>query len=125
MSVLFSLLVLPLAALTLIFMGAIWLSNTLSNQMIGNKHRLLEEIVNAGEIPQSWNMDFTSRLFNWTGGVEQRQERLRKRSVRKLEELLQYVRTTSLVSDEETREVLVELLTEVRADKMVRKLEHP
>lgn len=125
MSVLFPLLILPLAALTLIFLGAIWLVNALSGQVVGNKHRILEAIVNQGEIPEQWRNDWVSRLLNSFGGEEQRQARLRKRVLRKLDELLRYVHTTSLLADEETRDVLVERLTEVRAEWLRRKLDHP
>lgn len=125
MSVLFPLLILPLAALTLIFLGAIWLTNALSGQVVGNKHRILEEVVNRGEIPVQWSNDWVSRLLNKFGGEQQRQARVRKRVLRKLDELLRYVHTTSLLADEETREVLVERLTEVRAEWLGQKLDHP
>lgn len=125
MSVLFPLLILPLAALTLIFLGAIWLTNALSGQVVGNKHRILEEVVNRGEIPAQWSNDWVSRLLNKFGGEQQRQARVRKRALRKLDELLRYVHTTSLLADEETREVLVERLTEVRAEWLGQKLDHP
>ncbi len=125
MSVLFPLVVLPLAALALIFLGAIWLTNTLADQVVGNKHHILETIVNDGEIPPAWNNDLISRLLNRFGSAQQRQARLQKRTLRKLDELLHYVHITSLVADEETREVLVERLTTVRADWVNRKPDRP
>lgn len=125
MSVLFLLVVLPLAALALIFLGAIWLANTLAARVVGNKHHILDAIVNEGEIPPAWNNDLISRLLNRFGSAQQRQTRLQERTLRKLDELLQYVHTTSLVADEETREVLVERLTAVRADWVNRKPDRP
>jgi hypothetical protein len=124
MSVLFPLVILPLAAFTLIFLGAIWLANTLSAQIVGNKHRILEEIVNSGQIPRQWNNDWISRLLSSRGGSPRQQVRVHRRALRKLDALLHYVRTTSLLADEETREVLVERLTEVRAEWVSRRLDH-
>lgn len=116
MSVLFLLVVLPLVALTLIVLGAIWLTNALAAQVVGQKHRILEAIMDDGEIPQQWNNDLISRFLRRIGSKQQRQARLHKRALHKLDELLHYVHTTSLVADEETRDVLVERLMEVRAD---------
>lgn len=115
MSVLFLLVILPLAALTLIVFGAIWLTNALATQMVGNKHRLLEEIITSGEIPRQWHSAALRRLWPRPGSATQGEACLYQRSLPKLDELLAYVQTTSLVADEETRDVLVERLTEVRA----------
>jgi hypothetical protein len=88
------------------------MSNTIASQVIGKKHHLLEEIVNTGEVPQSWT---SSRMPRFLQDAES-QERRHKRFLRKLDDLIQYVRTTPLVADEESREVLLARLFEVRAD---------
>jgi hypothetical protein len=112
MYVLFLLLVLPLLAVVAIILGAIWMSNILASQVIGKKHHLLEEIVNTGEVPQSW----ISSPMPWFLQDAKAQKRQHKRFLRKLDDLIQYVRTTSLMADEESREVLIARLFEVRAD---------
>jgi hypothetical protein len=120
MYVLFLLLVLPLLAVVAIILGAIWMSNTIASQVIGKKHHLLEEIVNTGEVPQSW----TSSRMPWFLQDAKAQERRHKRLLRKLDDLIQYVRTTSLVADEESRDVLLARLFEVRADWEVQEGTH-
>ncbi|MBX3014003.1 MAG: hypothetical protein KF832_20960 [Caldilineaceae bacterium] len=121
MSVLFFLVVLPLVALILLLLGAVWLTNVLANRLVGNTHRLLEEIVNHGEIPQQWRAGWRNRRW---GGQAPQPARVYQRALRKLDELLHYARTTALIADEESRAVLVERLTEVRAEWQRRMLEY-
>src|SRR5215217_6799013 len=108
MYVLFLLVVLPLLTVVAIILGAIWMSNILASQVIGKKHHLLEEIFNTGEVPQSW----TGSTTPWFSQNAAAQKRQHKRFLRKLDDLIHYVRTTALVADEESREVLLARLVE-------------
>lgn len=112
MDILFLLLILPLIGLTVVCLVAIWLLNSLANQVVGKKHHLLEEIINSGEMPSHWSDQFMDWLFSASAS----QKRRRKRSLRTLDELIHYTRTTPLVSDEESREVLVDRLVEIQSD---------
>ncbi|MEM7034745.1 MAG: hypothetical protein AAF629_34715 [Chloroflexota bacterium] len=101
MTTLLLLVIPPMIVLALIILVAIWLTNFLADRFIGQKHRLLEEIMDTGKMPESWT---TSQRVS------------KKKLVRKLDNLIKYVQTTPLVDDEETREKLLNRLGEARAN---------
>lgn len=95
------LLTLPfLAILALIIIGAIWLTNQLADRFVGQKHRLLEEIMETGEMPLAWTS--TTQTSRQIG--------------RKLNSLIKYAQTTPLIADEETRQQLLAQLNKAQAD---------
>jgi hypothetical protein len=116
MSILISLLVLPLIAVVAIILGAIWMVNLLAGHVIGKKHHLLEQVINTGEIPLDWTAGPTIRFYRGKSA----QERQHSYSLHRLDKLIYYVRTTSLVADTETRQALVDRLLEVRSDWVAR-----
>jgi hypothetical protein len=103
-------------ALVAIILGAIWLVNFLAGHVIGKKHYLLEQIINTGEVPHDWTGG--PRIYFYLG--KSPEERRHKYSLHQLDKLTHYVRTTSLVADMETRQMLVDRLLEVRADWVAR-----
>jgi len=90
--------------------------NFLAGQLIGKKHHQLEEIISTGEIPHDW----THRPLLRLSLGKSAQERQHKYALYRLDKLISYVRTTSLVADIETRKVLIDSLLEVRADWVAR-----
>ena len=135
MSALLILLLPPLVGLLVILLIAIWGTTTLVENLVGKKHRLLEEIITHGEIPEGWSTDFTQaqrRLQDDSNDANDSREarRLQKRRakrhqklLRQLDKLTRYAQTTPLVADEETRQVLLVRLGEVRADWAARELD--
>jgi hypothetical protein len=109
--------VIPLVALALIILFAIWLANRLAERLVGRKHHLLETIVRTGEVPEEWRASGPRRrhslqpqeLAAW-------QARNKETYLARLDQLIRYAETTSLVDDEDTRDVLLDRLDEIRAD---------
>ena len=107
MSTLLLLVLPPLTALVIIIMGAIWLTNVLADRFVGRKHRLLEEIIATGKMPETWLKAQSNQQHN---------RKARQKLRRKLDNLIHYAQTTPLVADEETRQQVLEKLNAVRAD---------
>ena len=137
MSTLLILLLPPLVGLLVILLVAIWGTNNLVENLVGKKHRLLEEIITNREIPEGWSTDFTRaqrRLQNDANDandsnnandsndsskarqLQKRQAKTQKKLLRQLDKLTRYAQTTPLVADEDTRQVLLMRLEEARAD---------
>jgi hypothetical protein len=85
--------VVPLAALTLIMLAAVWFTRQVAERMVGRKHRLLESIVKTGEIPAAWR---------------------KAGYLAKLDDLTRYAETSPFIADEDTRDALLDRLAEVR-----------
>jgi hypothetical protein len=107
-------LALPIVALAAIMGFAVWEANRFAERVIGRKHRWIEEIMQTGAVPADWaggdgplarlGMSLTGRPR--VAGLA--------RHVRRLDELIVYVENSPLMGDEETRDVVLDRLDEVR-----------
>jgi hypothetical protein len=115
------LLVILTIVLLLIMIGAIWGINVAMARMVGDKHRALEEISATGQAPAAWRRRYEEKLTRLrqvsADGAELKSVQTRAVAdyVGRLDKLIKYVETTSLVEGEDTREVLLEKLTAARA----------
>lgn len=106
--------------LLLIMIGAIWGINVAMARMVGDKHRALEEISSSGHVPAAWQRRYAAKLARLRPVPADSAERksLQARAiadyVRRLDKLVQYVETTTLVEGEGTREMLLEKLMAAR-----------
>jgi hypothetical protein len=108
------LLVLPLASMAGIMLFAVWLTRRVSERMINRKHRLLEEILNTGEVPAEWMRRATrpvGKLSNVRGAVAG--DDAKATCLQQLDDLIAYVERSPFMADDETREVLLERLDHV------------
>jgi non-ribosomal peptide synthetase component F len=107
--------VIPLVILVLILLFAIWLANRLAYRMVGSKHHLLDEILRTGEVPAAWR----TRPLRWRPDQPELLAadwaRNQKLYLARLDDLIAYAETTPLVDDEDTRDVLLDRLDEIRA----------
>lgn len=71
-----------------------WYTRFIVGRMVGNKHAVMEYIAHTGNVPEAW--------LN------------KKDYVKKLDDLIRYLNTTTLVEDETNRGELLLRLTEVR-----------
>ncbi len=107
--------------LLLIMIGAIWGINVAMARMVGDKHHALEEISATGQVPAAWSRRYKERLTrlraNSADGAEIKavEKRAVADYVRRLDKLIVYVETTSLVEGEGTREMLLEKLAAARS----------
>jgi hypothetical protein len=113
-------LLVSVATLAAIVVVAVWGANRATDLLIGNKHRQLEEITSTGDVPKMWRRGFERRLRRLGRrkgqGEEVRrvQEQAKAAYVRRLDELVEYASVSTLVADEETRELLLDRLEAAR-----------
>jgi hypothetical protein len=108
------LLVLPLASMAGIMLFAVWLTRRVTESMISRKHRLLEEIVDTGEVPAEWMKRAirpVARLRGARGAVAG--DQAKAACLQQLDDLTVYVERSPFMADEETKEVLLERLDHV------------
>lgn len=108
--------VIPLAALVVVILVTIWFTNVVAARMVGRKHHLLETIVKTGDVPAAWQAPFVRGLANTDAAMRAATEaRARASYLARLDELTRYAETSPLVENEDTRDVLLDRLDEVRA----------
>jgi len=116
MTTFLALTVLPLAALVLVMLVAIWFTNFLTTRMVGRKHHLLETIVQTGDVPEAWQAPFGRGLASADAAAQSAtRARAQASYLARLDALIHYAETTPLVENEDAREVLLDRLDEVRA----------
>ncbi len=110
------------AVLGLMMWGAIWALNMAAARMVGDQHRLLQGIVETGEVPAAWRRAYEARMA-WLKAVptlDGRAVRVERRAqqhyLKQLDRLICYVETSTLVDGEQTRRVLLARLAGVRAN---------
>ena len=108
------LLVLPLASMAGIMLFAVWLTRRMSERMISRKHRLLEEIVNTGEVPAEWKRRGIRPGDKLRGAREAvAGDQAKAACLQQLDDLTVYVERSPFMADDETREVVLERLDHV------------
>lgn len=105
-------------ALTLIMIGSIWFMNLIIRKYIGEKHAALEEVAN-GKVPEAWSRKYDEKCAKFqTLGREDKVTEIKMKAaktyVRKLNQLVNYIRKTRLVESEETRSIILADLEKTR-----------
>lgn len=99
--------VLLLAAFLFLFFKLIlWYATTTAKTMVERRHRDAELVLTTGRIPPRW--------VPHTSPDGRRLALARKRALRRLDSLMSYMRRTTLVDSDETRETMLAQLGEVR-----------
>lgn len=102
--------------LALLMWGATWGMNVAMKRMIGAKHQALQTIVETGQVPAEWRAPFERRIARLgqrpdRGAQVARIERAASESyLKRLDSLTQYVRTSTLVDGDDTRQMLLDKL---------------
>lgn len=110
------------AVLALLMLGTVWLMNKASARLVGDKHRALESIVDSGEPPYRWRAPYEREMARLKASGEnaakiaELHERARQDYLKRLDKLIEYARTSSLIDGEDTRSLLLDKLSSVRAD---------
>jgi hypothetical protein len=97
-----------MVAFGLLLYGAVWATNAMIGKSVVEKHRALEEIVNTGRVPRAWSEPHERR------GSEP-DPRSKARYLKKIDSLSRYVESSRLVQGEETRELLLDRLSDLRS----------
>ncbi len=108
------------AALALLMVGAIWAMNKAAARLIGDKHQVLQALIETGQVPPGWSRPFQRKIARLTDShgnaaqIAELQERARRHYLRKLDRLVRYVQASPLVDGEDTRNLLLEKLADIR-----------
>lgn len=104
----------------LIMIGAIWGINVAMARMVGDKHHVLQVLIETGQAPPEWSRPFQRKLARLTRShgssaqIAELQARARRDYLRRLDRLVAYVQTSPYVDGEETRELLLKTLADIR-----------
>jgi hypothetical protein len=99
--------------LGLLMLGASWAMNVAADRTVGDQHRLLQSITETGEVPESWRRPYEARIARLRMGPDRATQsaEVEKQAWRdylqKLDRLVRYAQTTTLVDSEETRQLLL------------------
>jgi hypothetical protein len=114
-----------LAVVTLAFLLGVFLMmllaigamNLVTPRMIGDKHHALQDIVESRQVPVSWRKPFASKTAAAPAErVAAIRQQAKQHYLRELDGLIAYASRSTLVADEETRQMLLDQLADVRAE---------
>ena len=106
--------------MVLIMIGAIWGINVAMARMVGDKHQVLQALIETGQVPPDWSRPFQRKIARLThrhgnsAQIAALQERARRDYLKKLDVLVSYVQTSPFVDGEDTRNLLLEKLADIR-----------
>ena len=104
----------------LIMIGAIWGLNAAMARMVGDKHHVLQVLVETGQVPIEWSRPFQRKIARLTRShgssaqIAELQERALRDYLRKLDRLISYVQSSPFVDGEDTRNLLLAQLADIR-----------
>lgn len=117
--VLIILLVFALVLATLMLVAA-WGTSLALTKLVGERHQVLEQIVETGQVPRIWSEPVEKTIAKLRQDprnarkIASLQARGTEQYLKKLDRLTRYVETTRLVDGEDTRQVLLDRLAHVR-----------
>jgi hypothetical protein len=106
--------------MVLIMIGAIWGINVAMARMVGDKHHVLQVLIETGQAPPDWSRPFQRKMAKLTHShdnsaqIAKLQERARRHYLKELDRLVSYVQSSPFVDGEETRNLLLEKLADIR-----------
>ena len=106
--------------LLLIMLASIWGINFAMARLVGDRHQVLQALIETGQVPPAWRRPFQRKLARLTAspGNAAQLAHLQARALRhylgELERLVRYVQTSPLVDGAETRQLLLEKLADIR-----------
>ena len=104
----------------LLLRGAVILMGRVTGRYVGEKHKEAETIINTGKPPKSWTYRVEKKIAKLKQDSREptRILKIEKKAknicLEKLDRLIKYFKTSSLVKDEETRKILLDELAKVR-----------
>lgn len=111
MNNIFGILLISIMVIFVFMIVAIWFMNYFLRFYIGRKHSLLEEIVEMNRIPMRWTQKFDKQLAKVAGdaqAISSIREHAGHYYLRRLTKLEKYVKRSTLVQGDETRQILLE-----------------
>ncbi|MGI6707230.1 MAG: hypothetical protein ACOX6S_13710 [Clostridia bacterium] len=105
-----------------IILASNWYFNLMMGQFVGKHHHLIEEILETGRVPQRWSKKFDKKIQKLkNSGADADQIRLvRRRAMayyaKQMDQLMRYVKGTTLVQGEDVRQDILDRLENHRAN---------
>lgn len=107
-------------AVLLIMLLSTWYMNFLLRNYIGKKHKLIEYIIQTSEVPESWSKGYNKKIAKIGKKAENKDkitcilQKAQTSYLSKLNILIKYLKTTTMVENEDIRNELVSQLQEIR-----------
>ena len=108
-------------ALAAIVIVAAWGANKVTDMLIGERHRQLEEITSTADVPARWRRGYDRRVKHLRARkaardkLQETREHAKTSYLSRLEKLERYAAKSALVADEDTRQLLLARLADARA----------
>ncbi len=99
---------------------AVILMGRIAGKYVGEKHRTADAIVNTGKVPKEWGDKLKKRIssVSKTQGRPKKilgmEKRAKTNVLKKVDHLIDYFKTSPLVQDKETKEILLSELQKAR-----------
>ncbi len=107
--------------LVMLMIGSTWFFSAMAARVIGNKHRIIQSIIETGKVPHDWSHNFLystyTLLMSWCCYFLNIKlgERKPRHYLKELDSLIHYVKISPLIEDELTRNLLRDNLSRVRS----------
>ena len=110
------LIIVPVVVFVLFLVAVNWMATRIVSRTIEQKHRLLEQLLDDGQVPSLWRQQQgrRARLTRFLRRRKPTSSEEKRGYLSRLCDLASYVENTTLVADEETRETLLERLGEIQ-----------
>jgi len=99
---------------------AVMLMGRIAGKYVTTKHKAAEMIVNTGRAPKDWTYKFEERITSIRKTTESLEKisRIERRAkdvlLKKIDQLIEYFKTSPLIQDKDTRQILLDGLQEAR-----------
>ena len=106
--------------LALIMIVSIWYFNFVMHRLVGEKHQILEYILETGEIPVKWSYRFDKKIKKLMSDPRNKdkvldiQRNANRYYSYKFNQLTEYLKRTNLVEDNYLRKELLDKLGSIR-----------
>ena len=109
--------VLLVIAFIIMMLMITWVGGKSADILVGQKHRVLEELLRTGDVPASWRQPYIKRASHAhdAGRVREIQNCAKVDYLHRLNGLSSYVQKTTLVEDEETRGSVLHQLASIQS----------
>jgi hypothetical protein len=92
------------------------------DKLIGEKHYAIDVVLETGQPPPGWLQPYRARARSlqqgpgWEDRLRELQNRAKRSCLRRLDGLIGYLKRTSLVEDDETRQAVLSQLAAMRQE---------
>lgn len=103
-----------------VMVSSIWYMNILMRNFIGKKHEFIKSILDTSEVPAVWQQGFEKKIVHLGQNSKTRNriipvlKKAQKSYISRLDKLIKYMKTTTMVENEEVRRDVLNQLHQTR-----------